>query len=414
MPGRPNIVVIMTDQQRADLCAREGYPLDTTPFLDSLADSGADFRKAYTSTPVCAPARVSLFTGRYPSATRVRVNFNTSDATYEADLLHVLKHLGYKTALCGKNHSHIAVERFDFCERFSHGGGSSPDRTDEEKAFDDFLSGLNHHTCLEPTPFPIERQGPHRMVSKAQHWIEGLDGKPFFLWMSFPEPHNPFQVPEPYFSMFAPERLPRPQTGRADLDRKGFRWKWLRETWSRSLPDYEKQLDRARANYHGMLRLIDDQIRRFVEFLEDKNLRDNTVIVFLTDHGDFVGEYDLIRKGPDLPEVLVRMPLLISGPRINSGNRVTEAGRAHSGRCPGQKPVACSFRRRLSCRRIPQRLRGTGLRRTALQWNGKPDPGRGRRPDFPGSNGLSQFLDPERHNENGPERRLETCIQRFG
>ena len=94
MPDRPNIVLIMTDQQRADLCAREGYPLDTTPFLDALAAQGTWFNRAYTVAPVCVPARVSTLTGRYPSATRVRTNHNVEDATYQADLIDVLARAG--------------------------------------------------------------------------------------------------------------------------------------------------------------------------------------------------------------------------------------------------------------------------------------------------------------------------------
>ena len=71
---RPNIVLIMTDQQRADLCAREGFPLDTTPFLDSLAGQGVWFDRAYSAAPICGPTRVSMLTGRYPSVTHVREN----------------------------------------------------------------------------------------------------------------------------------------------------------------------------------------------------------------------------------------------------------------------------------------------------------------------------------------------------
>ncbi len=313
---RPNIVIIMTDQQRADLSAREGYPLDTTPFLDSLARSGTDFDKAYTSMPVCAPARVSLFTGRYPTATRVRTNHNVPDAMYTEDLVDVLGNLGYKTALCGKNHSHLTADRLDYLFGLSHGGGSGPDRTDEEIAFDEYLSGLHHRTDLQPTPFPIECQGPYRAVSRACEWIGSVKDAPFFLWLSFAEPHNPYQVPEPYFSMFPPEVLPLLQSDEKSLEDKEFKWRWLRQMWDRAIPGYVDQVQRTRANYHGMLRLIDDQIRRFVEFLESENLRDNTIIIFVSDHGDFVGEYGLIRKGPELPECLTRIPMFFTGPGI--------------------------------------------------------------------------------------------------
>lgn len=87
----PNIVVIMTDQQRADLCGREGFQLDITPFVDSLAAKNAWFDKAYTSMPASSPARCSMLTGRYPSATAVRTNHNIADIRYQTDMIKLLK-----------------------------------------------------------------------------------------------------------------------------------------------------------------------------------------------------------------------------------------------------------------------------------------------------------------------------------
>lgn len=319
MPDRPNIVIIMTDQQRADLTAREGFPLDTTPSLDRLAKQGTWFNRAYTSMPVCGPARVSMLTGRYPGATRVRTNHNIGDAVYGRDLFDVVRELGYATALSGKNHSHLTADRTDHFFALGHHGGRGEDRTGDEKAFDAYLTGLCHRAAMEPTPFPLACQCPYRAVSSAQRWIGGLDGQPFCLWLSFPEPHNPYQVPEPYFSMFPPETLPPTATGREALAVKGYKFHWVRELGEMGFGDYEAQVPRARSNYMGMLRLLDDQVGRFVTFLEEKGLRENTILVFLADHGDFVGEYGLVRKGPELPEVLTRIPLLVTGPGIVAG-----------------------------------------------------------------------------------------------
>jgi len=323
--NKPNIVIIMTDQQRADLSAREGYALDTTPFIDSLARTGADFSRAYTSTPVFAPARVSLFTCRYPSATRVRTNHNLEDATYSRDLIDVLKELGYAVGISGKNHSHVDKRRWDFAAHFSHTGGDAPDRTPAEKAFDEWLDGLKHRTYCSPTPFPLECQGAYRAVTKAQDWIASIERKPFFLWLSFAEPHNPYQAPEPYYSMFPPDKLPPLKADESALASKSYSWRWLRKMWERAEADYTGTRARARANYHAMLRLIDDQARRFVGFLDERGLRDNTIIVFMSDHGDFVGEYGLLRKGPGLPECLARIPLFLTGPGIAAREKPLDA-----------------------------------------------------------------------------------------
>ena len=331
MPAQPNIVIVMTDQQRADLSAREGFPLDTTPFLDSLARRGTWFDRAYTPIPACGPARVSMLTGRYPSATRVRTNHNIPDAVYTEDLFSLFRARGYNTALVGKNHSHILREDVDYFYGANHLNADDDDNSPETRAFAGFMRDTHFHLATEATPFPLEVQFPYRVVSKAQEWItslEAADGKtqPFLLWLSFAEPHNPYQIPEPYYSLFPPEVLPPNDSDETALATKGFKYQWCRDSFIKAFPDFVETMPRARANYLGMLRLIDDQVRRFVDFLDAENLSDDTILIFMSDHGDFVGEYGLMRKGPDLPESLTRVPLSFTGPGILAGE---EAHPAH-------------------------------------------------------------------------------------
>ena len=118
--------------------------------------------------------------------------------------------------------------------------------------------------------------------------------------------------------MFPPESLPPTASDVSDLEGKSFKYQWTRHIGEVAFADYAEQLPRARSNYLGMLRLIDDQVRRFVEFLESRGLRENTHLIFLSDHGDFVGEYGLVRKGPELPEVLARIPFSWAGPGIEA------------------------------------------------------------------------------------------------
>jgi len=318
VPTSPNIVIIMTDQQRADLSHREGFPLQTTPFQDNFARQGVWFNRAYTSMPACAPARVSMLTGRYPSATHVRTNWNIKDASFGQDLFDILHAQGYMTALCGKNHSHLTPDKTNFWYECSHLGIDSDDRAPQEKAFDDFLKTTHFHISMDPSPFPVECQIPYRLVTRAQSWVKSVKDKPFLLWLSFPEPHNPYQVPEPYYSMFPPESIPDPRAGVEALPVKGFKYEWCRQSFERAFPGYSDSIPRARANYLGMLRLLDDQIERFISFLDAQGLRENTVILILSDHGDFVGDYGLLRKGAGLSESLTRIPFQISGPGIQT------------------------------------------------------------------------------------------------
>ncbi|MFD1511911.1 sulfatase [Halomarina rubra] len=324
-PARPNVVLVTTDQQRADATAREGFALDTTPFLDSLAADGVWFDRAYTATPVCAPARVSLLTGRYPSATRVRRNDETGAAVFTDDLFDVFRSAGYATAMVGKNHSHLTPDAVDHWFELSHWGAKGPEahatRSEEAAAFDEWIDELGWSPSLEPTPFPIECQAAARAVDHAAEWVADVS-EPFFCWLSIPEPHNPYQVPEPYFSLFDPADLP-PAMSRDVIDDRGFEWSWSRRLLEQRIADRHPSLapadaiSRMRANYYGMCRLIDDQLRAFVDGLEESGHRDETLLVVTSDHGDFVGDAGLMRKGPGLPESTTRVPLVVAGSDIN-------------------------------------------------------------------------------------------------
>ena len=103
-------------------CGREGFPLEVTPFVDRLAQENVWFNKAYTVMPASSPARCSMFTGRFPSATHVRTNHNIPDISYQQDLVGVLKENGYKTALVGKNHAYLKPADLDFWSEYGHWG----------------------------------------------------------------------------------------------------------------------------------------------------------------------------------------------------------------------------------------------------------------------------------------------------
>lgn len=324
----PNILIVMTDQQRADLRKGCGYSLDTMPFLDEWAKGGTDFARGYTPNPTCMPARVSMFTGRYSECHKARTNHNVADVSYTEDLLDVVKKAGYETALCGKNHSHHKPEEFDFHKTCGHLGYESEENTTTEQLeFADFLVGTRHMEMHQPSPGGVTVQHPYRNVSDALEFLDTRDAtKPFFAWVSFAEPHNPYQVPEPYFDLFPPESLPPTAGTKDDLAGKGERFAWLRETWETVLgEDIENRILRARSNYHGMLRLIDDQFKRLIDGLRERDLEKDTIVLYLSDHGDFVGEYGLIRKGSDLPDILCHVPFIWRGPGIAAQGQIDSA-----------------------------------------------------------------------------------------
>lgn len=315
----PDIVMIMTDQHRADASRRSGFGLDTTPFLDHLAGEGMWFDRAYTTSPLCCPARTSLLTGRYPSAHRVVQNPARELAVFDADLFDVARDAGYATALVGKNHTYLTADRLDAFVEYSHDGRVPAAATGVEGEFDAWLGGLRHRTPSEPAPFPVEVQNPHRIVDDALRWASNVpDDQPMLLLVSFPEPHNPYQVPEPYFSMFPPESLPAPGAGPESLDELPFAYRYLHEIGTAAFPDYDTAIARARSSYYGMLRLVDDQVRRLMDGLEDRHASRRRVVIATADHGDYTGDYGLVRKGAEIADVLARIPLLVHGDEISS------------------------------------------------------------------------------------------------
>ena len=319
--GAPNVIFIVSDQHRAGMTRAEGYPLDTSPALDALARRGVRFENAYATAPLCVPSRCSMLTGRWPEAHRVRMNLDAHDAFYAQDVYDVASANGYRTGLAGKNHTYRKAGQLDFWREYSHVSGyRGPNADPRYAAFDQWMKKLGAGSLsLEPTPFPTEVQYPYRIVSDAIEFIDGSGDRPFLLQVGFPEPHTPQQVPEPYWDMFPPESVPPRAAGPEALARLGFRARWLYDLEGHAETPDEANWRRYVSNYLGQLRMIDDQLGRLIAHLDKRGLTDNTVIVYMADHGDYVMEYGLGRKGVGLPEALVRIPMVFAGGGVKPG-----------------------------------------------------------------------------------------------
>ncbi|MFP5210354.1 MAG: sulfatase-like hydrolase/transferase [Acidobacteriota bacterium] len=315
---RPNIVLVVSDQHRAGLTKREGYPLDTSPTLDKLASSGVGFDRAYCTAPLCVPSRTSMLTGRWPDATRVRSNEMIHDAVYETHLYAVAKQCGYRTGLAGKNHTFLRPEDTDFWREYGlQQGWMPPNPPQMYQDFQHWMKSLHANIALTPTPFPLEAQFPYRIVSDAIDFMNESDGRPFLLQVGFSEPHDPEQVPTPYWNMYPPESVPGRCAGPEALKQLGYRAQWEYGHQQAGFPT-EQNWRRYKSNYLGMLRLLDDQLARLVTFMNQKDLLRKTIIVYVADHGDYLMDYGLARKGVGMPECLSRIPMVWSGPGITS------------------------------------------------------------------------------------------------
>jgi len=336
---KENFVMIMCDQLRADFLSCYGFPLETSPDIDRLAEEGVRFERAYTAIPVTIPAIVSLFTGRFPKAHGIRTNQPMEGARYTKDLITVFRENGYQIALIGKAMAGLlrrgapgsVVRPEDYYIGYMHEYG--PPRKGREKIDEEFniwMNKLNHWISMEPTPFPVDCQYPMRIAEDCITYLKEHAEEPFFLRFFMPEPHSPYQVPVPYWNMFPPDEVPDRIAGPEYLKEKGFPWDWELELTRYYHPEYDPEKDdtiwrRCRSNYCGMIRLISDAVGKFLEFLDSSGLSERTHVFFLSDHGDYVGDFGLIKKGVGVPECLCRVPLIWKGPGVPKGRVVKDA-----------------------------------------------------------------------------------------
>jgi arylsulfatase A-like enzyme len=318
--SRPNVVLIMTDQQRGGVTARRGFPLDTMPFVDSIAERGTWTDRHYAAVPQCVPGRASVLTGRTSSGNGVRINPQIKAPTYERDLVDVMNGSGYEVGFSGKDHCYLDGTRMDHWYTLGHQGGSP--RNESQRRYDEWLEELGFGVSFEPAPVDPEDTCAGRIVSDSIEWIDSLDEeRPFFLNMWLPEPHSPYHAPEPYFSLFDPDDVPDLPSDASDAEKKGFDYVVAQNAnlLPERLPEgvtFEEALPEIRSIYYGMIRVVDDQLLRFVEFLEDRGLREDTLLVFTSDHGDYAGSYGMMRKGAGLCEALTNVPLVVDGPGV--------------------------------------------------------------------------------------------------
>lgn len=323
MPPRPpNLLVIMCDQLRATALGLYGNPVVRTPHLESLAQSGITYRYAFTPSPVCVPARVALWTGRWPHLTRSMENSVFLQPT-ETHLLQLLRASGYRTGLIGKNHcfsDQDLATYFDVYFPVSHNGPAEDFGDPDVAGAKQFIRNMGGpggkaYAC-GVGPYPVEKHGTWMVGREAERFIrDGASNQqnPFCAWVSIADPHTPYQVSEPYASRYPAASLELPPTRPTGLPGKPDRFRLFAELMGAAeVPD--DHLKFVLSIYYGMIALIDDVVGRLVTALDETGQRDNTIVVFTADHGDYMTEHRLVRKGASMADALTRIPLVLSHP----------------------------------------------------------------------------------------------------
>jgi arylsulfatase A-like enzyme len=367
---RPNILLITSDQQHWNTLGIIN-PTISTPHLDRLCHEGTRFTRAYCNSPVCSPSRATIITGQYPAwhgCWTIGVKLPEEVPTVGEPL----QAAGYDTTLIGKAHfqplasdpqggqeslecqptlrdlafwrdftgpwygfEHIEVARNHADE--SHAGQHYALWLEEQ--------GLsNWRDYFQPWPpdknAPIRRhhwdlpQELHYTTWTAERSIAAIERstaaeKPFFLWASFHDPHPPYLVPEPWASLYDPADMEPGTLLPDELDKMPPHFAltqeahpdfsaWRETPWANhgfhshliSDADMRKNM----AVYYGMISFMDAQIGRILNCLDELGIADNTIVVFSTDHGHFLGQHGLIAKGAFHYEDLLKLPFIVRWP----------------------------------------------------------------------------------------------------
>jgi arylsulfatase A-like enzyme len=339
---QPHILILMTDQHRADCLGCAGHPQLHTPNIDRLAREGVRFVQATTVSPLCMPARTSFATALYPHDHGIWRNAGAlllSDET----LFRRLQQAGYFTALVGKAHHYEHRPGIDLRdnEPFMHDIGfryvhetagpvaslrTTSHVTDEwrrrglwEKLLADYVGRKPGDHVVRPSVLPVEDHLDSYVGRKAVEFVDAYhDSLPLCLFVGFAGPHEPWDAPGPYASMYRPEETPRaiPVPSKAAALPDYIEPKAPFRVGALLSPDV---IARIRANYYGKISLIDDHVGRILAAFERRGWLEDLMVVFLADHGEMLGDHGRLRKGV-FYESSLRIPLIVRWPgRIRAG-----------------------------------------------------------------------------------------------
>ncbi|WP_213585584.1 arylsulfatase [Paenibacillus sp. J2TS4] len=331
--SKPNVLFIMTDQQRWDTLGCYGNRAIETPNLDWLASMGTVFTSAYTPSPSCIPARASLLTGMDPWNTGI-LGMGRGQGHMGVGFKHTLPgelaQAGYHTQGVGKMHFYPQRALNGFHRTVLDESGRAYDPgfiSDYKQWFDRNKTGefgITDHGIdwnswmARPYHAPEYLHPTVWTVNESIRFLQERDpSKPFFLKTSFARPHSPYDPPAYYFDLYMDKELPEPAVGDwahvHDVPKDGASptaWRGVRS---------REEIMRARAAYYGSIHFIDHQIGRLLIYMQNNGLLNNTVIIFTSDHGDMLGDHHLWRKtyayeGSAHIPLIVRLPKSFGNP----------------------------------------------------------------------------------------------------
>ncbi|WP_202814430.1 sulfatase [Falsirhodobacter sp. alg1] len=345
MKKQPNIVFIITDQQRYDTINALGFPHVETPNLDRLVQEGTSFDGAYVTSPSCSPSRASLFSGTYPHTNGVFRN----DETWSACWVQNLNDAGYRCVNVGKMHTWPVEGAFGYHERhvvenkdrahpnlpfyldnwdkaFWTRGFEKPSRVTHRRgaAYADSLGAFTWD-------LPEDLHSDVFVPQLACMWLDRYSGQePFFLQIGIPGPHPPYDPTAEYLERYDDVAMPKAILD-YDLDSQPAPLRALRQNHLENDHDAvvhltdptEAQLDRQRRHYFANVTMIDAQVGKIIDALARRGVLEDTIIVFTSDHGDSLNDHGHSQKW-NMYEQSVHVPAVVWGAGIPGGRRIDD------------------------------------------------------------------------------------------
>ena len=326
----PHILLIQADQLSAKALPFYGHPVVKTPHLDKLAAEGVLFENAYCNFPLCAPSRMSMLTGRY--ATDMEVWDNAAEAApSQPTLMHYLRALDYHTCLCGKMHfvgpdqlhgyedritTDIYPSNYAWTPDWNKGEGDRPTGIN--------LTGVTEAgVCQRSLQIDYDEEVAYFAVRKMFD-LARYEKRPFFLTVSFTQPHSPFVARQEHWDLYADARIDLPEVPAIPPEEMDPMSRWIYHAHAGDqIEPTEEEIRTARRAYYAMVSAIDEKVGLLVRTMKECGLYENTIIVFTADHGEMLGERGQWYKQL-FYEWSARIPLLIRYPAEFCPRRIQE------------------------------------------------------------------------------------------
>ena len=331
--NKPNILHIFTDMQRADTIAALGNPVIKTPNLDKLCGDGVAFTNAFSPSPVCISARCSMIHGQYPHNTGCYEN-TPMPTDGRQSIMDVLASAGYRTHGIGK--CHFSPDRYalrGFMSReIQEEGGADPADLPKNPYLAFLRDNGYEHICEaygirgemyyipQPSQVPARYHPTQWIGDRATTFInDGTNGDPWYLFASFIHPHPPFTPPNPWHKLYRPSLMPLPvmpddvQALHTFINKVQNRYKYRDQGRDINL------IRAIKAYYYACISFIDFQVGRLIEALKSTGQYENTIVIFTSDHGEYLGDYGCWgKRGMHDPSARVPMILRVPG-RLEGG-----------------------------------------------------------------------------------------------